>query len=447
MPSQLARRLSLAPVTALAALLAGCGAGNFDHVAPVSDPVSFPAGGAGSIQGTAHGGQQPVAGATLQLYAANLASYGGPATPLITSTVTTDNSGAFNITGDYTCPTPDAPVYLVATGGNPGLSSNNPNLAEMAALGSCATLKANAATTFIQMNELTTVGAVYALAPFMSGLSRVGALQTNTAGLNLAFADVNVLVNNSTGTVGGPALPTGATLSTAEVDTLADILGACINSSGGTAGDTTTCGKLFTAATPTGGTAPTDTITAAMNIIQHPGQNVPALFLLTPGTPPFQPTLSSAPNDWTLAITYTAGALLSPSAVAVDAGGNIWITNRSGNTATELAHSGAVLLAGTGSLSGPSGIALDATGSPWISNASNNTLTHLTANGTFSATASNGGLSAPAGIAIDPQGNVWVANSEASVVSNFSSTGTALSTTGYTAAGIVKPLGIAISAH
>ena len=105
---------------------------------------------------------------------------------------------------------PDAPVYLVATGGNPGLSASNPNLAEMAALGSCATLKANASTTFIQMNELTTVGAVYALAPFMTGLASLGTSATNSPGLSFAFADVNVLVNNATGTVGGTALPSGA---------------------------------------------------------------------------------------------------------------------------------------------------------------------------------------------------------------------------------------------
>ena len=434
--------------TILAALLTGCGMGTFNHAASVEAPIAAATGGA--IQGTAFGGQQPVVGATLQLYAANLASYGGRATPLLptSSPIKTDAGGGFTITGQYTCPAPDAPVYLVATGGNPGLSANNPNLAEMAALGSCNTLKANAAKTFIQMNELTTVGAIYALAPFMAGIANLGSSAANTTGLALAFADVNVLVNNSTGTVGGTALPTGATLPTAEMNTLADILTACVNSTGGHSGDGTPCGNLFAAATPPGGAAPTDTVTAALNIVQHPGQGVAALYNSVVPSPPFQPTLSAAPNDWTLAVTYAAGGLASPSAVAIDAGDNVWITNRAGNTATELAHSGAVLATSTATLNGPSAVAIDANGAPWIGNGLNNTLTHLTTAGTVSATATGGGLNAPAGVAIDPQGNLWVANGGANAVSEFTSAGAAVSpSTGYAPTGIVRPLGIAISAH
>lgn len=421
-----------------AVLLTGCGVGALNHVAPTPTPGA-------AIQGKAFGGQQPVVGASVQLYAANLTGYGNQASPLLpANTITTGAGGSFNITGQYTCPVPDAPVYLVVTGGDPGLSTSNPNLALMAALGSCSALQANASTTFVQINEVTTVAAAYALAPFMTGVAGMSTSPSNTAGLNLAFEDVNQLVNYATGTSPGTALPTGAILPVNQLYTLADSLAACINSTGGTAGDTSACGRLFTAATPSGGTAPTDTISAVLEIVQHPGQNVAAIYALAGSTPPFQPTLTNTPNDWTLAVTYTGAGLSAPSAVAVDAGGNVWITNRGANTVTELAHSGEVLGTSAAVLSGPAAVAVDAAGDPWIANATANTLTHLSASAAVTGSAS-GGLSLPAGIAVDPQGNLWVANSGAAGVSEFTSTGSPLSGDGFAGSGITNPLGIAIS--
>jgi hypothetical protein len=428
-------------LTGVAALLTGCSTGAFNHVAPIA-----PTSGA-AIRGTAFGGQQPVVGASVQLYAANLTGYGNNATPLLPSdTIVTDAGGGFNITGQYTCPVPDAPVYLVATGGNPGLSASNPNLAVMAALGSCSALQANASTTFVLMNEVTTVAAAYALAPFMTGIAGMSTSPGNTAGLNFAFADVNQLVNNTTGTSPGTDLPPGAILPLNQLYTLADSLAACVNSTGGTAGDTSACGRLFAAATPPGGTAPTDTISAVIDIVQHPGQNVAAIYTLAGATPPFQPTLATTPNDWTLAVTYTGGGLSAPSAVAVDADGNVWITNRGANTVTELAHSGEVLATSAAALSGPAAVALDAAGDPWITNGTANTLTHLSASAAVTGSAS-GGLSLPAGLAIDPQGNLWVSNAGTASVSEFTSTGSPLSGDGFSGSGITNPLGIAISTY
>ena len=429
------------PLLGVAALLTGCGAGALDHAAPTA-----PTPGA-AIRGTSFGGQQPVVGASLQLYAANLSGYGNAAIPLLPpNSVTSDVGGNFNITGQYTCPVPDAPVYLVATGGNPGTSASNPNLALMAALGSCSALQADASTTFIQMNEVTTVAAAYALAPFMTGVGGMSTSPANTAGLNFAFADVDQLVNNAIGTSPGTALPPGATFPLTQLSALADSLAACVNSTGGTAGDTSACGRLFAAATPPGGTAPTDTVSAVIDIVQHPGQNVAAIYTLAASSPPFQPTLTSAPNDWTLAVTYTAGSLSAPSAVAVDAGGNVWITNRGANTVTELAHSGQVLAKSDAVLSGPAAVALDIAGDPWIANATANTLTHLSDSAALIGSAS-GGLDVPAGLAIDPQGNLWAANSGTANLSEFTSAGSPLSGNGFSGSGISNPLGIAISAY
>ena len=428
-------------LTGVAALLTGCGAGSVDHAAPIAMPS------VAAIRGTAFGGQQPVVGASMQLYAANLSGYGMAASPLLpANTIVTDAGGAFNISGQYTCPVPDAPVYLVATGGSPGLSASNPNLTEMAALGSCSALQSNASTTFVQLNEVTTVAAAYALAPFMTGIAGMSTSPGNTAGLNFAFADVNQLVNNATGTSPGTALPPGAILTFTQLNTLADSLAACVNSTGGTAGDTSACGRLFAAATPPGGAAPTDTVTAVIDIVQHPGQNVAAIYALAPDNAPFQPTLTASPNDWTLAVTYTGGSLSAPSSVAVDAAGNVWITSRGANTVTEFDHSGAVLATSGAVLSGPAAVALDASGDPWIVNATANTLTHLSDSAAVTGSAS-GDLSAPAGLAIDPQGNLWVANSGTASVSEFTSAGSSLSGNGFSGTGISNPLGIAISTY
>ena len=71
----------------------------------------------------------------------------------------------------------------------------------MDALGPCATLKANAATTFISMNELTTVASIFSIAPFMTGIQNVGADAAHANALSAAFATTQTMVNLSTGSL------------------------------------------------------------------------------------------------------------------------------------------------------------------------------------------------------------------------------------------------------
>ena len=110
--------------------LAGCGANLTSN--------SSLAGG--SLRGNLHGGQQPISGASVQLYAAGTTGYGSSATALLSSPVITYANGAFSITGGYTCPSSTSQLYIVATGGNPGLApgTNNAAIALMAALGPCS---------------------------------------------------------------------------------------------------------------------------------------------------------------------------------------------------------------------------------------------------------------------------------------------------------------------
>src|ERR1700679_2472118 len=120
-------RLCVLVLSSACLTLLGCGAG-----APSSSSLS-----GGQLRGSVHGGQQPITGAAIQLYAAGTAGYGSSGKPLLTTSVTTDATGSFSITGDYTCPSSTSQLYIVATGGNPGLArgTNNAATALMAALG------------------------------------------------------------------------------------------------------------------------------------------------------------------------------------------------------------------------------------------------------------------------------------------------------------------------
>ena len=417
--------ISFATIVAAAVvplMLAGCGLAGGSVDAPRTPAI--PA-GVFSVTGHVHGGQQPIGGATIQMYAVGTNGYGSPSVSVLNNGVTvtssTDGGGSFTLTNLYTC-TPDQRVYITATGGNAG-SGPNPAIALMAALGRCGDLTSS---TFISLNEVTTVASVWALAPFMSGAANIGAPASNVAGLNDAFADVNELASIASGSAAGSGVPAGMTVPVAAINTLADILAACINSTGTDAG----CSTLFAGAT-VGGNAPTDTLTAAMNMAQHPGVGVATLYPLASPLSPFQPKLADQPSDFTLAATISGFS--KPSAVAADAGGNVWVADSSGNKLTELGHSGAPVLTVPG-LSGPSAVAVDQAGNVWIANAGYTSVAKVTIGGTVSIFAV-GGLSLPQSVAIDGEGNAWLANGGNGLLSEFANDGTVLSGTGFASAG------------
>jgi hypothetical protein len=271
---------------------------------------------------------------------------------------------------------------------------------------------------------------------------------------------------------------------------------ACVD----TAGSNSTCTNLFSAATPPGGTAPTDTLSAMLDIARNPGSNVSALFQIAPAKGLFQPSLSGAPNDWTLSVEYTGGGLFAPQLPAIDASGNIWVPNAvDPGTLSEFSPLGEPLAGANGfsggglsypqavavdlngnvwsanegvssvsehtsggtALSGASGftatglstqyaIALDAAGNVFTAN-SNSTVTKLNAAGTSTGQFTNGGLNVGYSVAIDSSQNVWIANAgplltPGDSVSKFSNTGTSASLSGFTGGGLNGPVSIAIDA-
>jgi streptogramin lyase len=290
----------------------------------------------------------------------------------------------------------------------------------------------------------------------MSGIANIGTSPTNAAGLANAFAAIDELVNIANGTLPGPALPTGATLPQAKINTLGDILAQCINSSGGAAvggvSDGSNCGNLFALAPNAAGTTyPTDTITAVMNIAQSPGRNVANLNTLRSASPVFQPALNvnSPPSDWTIAITYTGGGLNSPTSIATDAAGAVWVTNRGNSSVTKLDPSGSPDSGSNGFTAGgfnaPSAIAIDLSGNAWVASPGNNSVTRLNSAGTSGTVFTGNGLHTPASIAVDGSGTIWVANTGANTVSAFTNSGTALAGSPYSGAGASAPVSVAVT--
>jgi hypothetical protein len=434
---------SLLASAAVGLMLAGCAGGNsVSTTTMVITPQTV------SISGRVMGGQQPINNAIIQLYAAGNTGYGSAysyttGTSLLgNNVVTTSGGGDFNITGDYTCPSSSTQVYIEAIGGIPiAGEAANPNIITLAALGPCGNLPS---VSFITINELTTVASVWALAPFMTGPSNIGTSPANSAGLTNAFASVNKLVNTVDGALSGPALPTGATIPTIELNTLADIIASCINTSGGgEAGDGTACGNLFALAVSSTGAKPTDIVTAALNIAHNPSQNVAALNRLADATAPFQPILSAAPSAWTIAIQYPTTGLSAPTGIAADQSGNVWVTNTSSHAVTLLNPSGAVTGTYAAGQSGKGAIAIDLNGNAWVAGATSGSLLEVTNTGTTS-TYTGGGLTTTNSLAIDGSGDIW-ATGTGSPLSVFNSSGIPVSTTGFTGGGLTNGQSIAIS--
>ncbi len=445
-------------------LLAGCSVGPTRTAAP---PVTAPVPAAKmSLQGRVHGGQQPINGASVYLFALATSGYGNASSSLLLSTVgtppdasgryfvTTNATGGFTITAtDYAC-TPGQQVYLYSVGGDAGFGTNTA-AAMMAVLGQCGA--ANSFTNLpavVQMNEVTTVAAAYALAGFAADATDMSGSSTPLAATGMANAALGAanLVSIATGQALALTPAGNGEVPGPMINTLADILAACVNSSGsGSAG----CTTLFQNAT-SNGTPPMETATAAINIAHNPAGNAALFDLATPDAP-FQPIYtpykgSGPPNDWTLTIVYTGGGLDYPAAMQVDGSGDVWVKNTNGNSLTEFSPTGVALSPPTGytggGLDGPAGLAIDQSGNLWTANqsASPPTLSEFTSSGmpVTGSPFSGGGLNDPYAVAVDGQGNVWVVNWTNSL-SEFTSAGVPITVDGgYSGGGLNESCCLAI---
>jgi hypothetical protein len=125
---------------------------------------------------------------------------------------------------------------------------------------------------------------------------------------------------------------------------------------------------------------------------------------------------------------FMQGCISSPQGTVSDQQGNIWIANTCGSTITHYQAGDPddfwVFDIGTGQLADPDScpsfsgakpfdIAIDAGGNAWISDNSDNSVLKLAPDGSLIVTSSGPetGIKAPLGVAVDSLGNVWISNS------------------------------------
>jgi streptogramin lyase len=353
----------LVPVLLLSVLLfaGGCATSFNPTLAATANSTSL-----GGLRGMVHGGQQPIVGSHVYLFAAGTAAYGGSSVSLLNDNdaftnplppnigydgtnyyILSDSTGSFTLTGGYTC-TPGQQVYLYASGGDPGAGANAA-IGLMAVLGQCPSAGTFAAAVpFAVIDEVSTIAAAYAMAGFATDPTHVTSAASASSPISIsnAFANAANLANLATGAALSNTPAGNGAVPQAEIDTLADILAACVNAAAGGGG----CPTLFSAATSDGtatGIAPTNTATAALNIAHNPGASaILALVSLQTPTSPFQPTLSSTapPNDFTIALTFGGAGLTGTSAgtlygLAIDGSGSVWVAD--GSSVAELLSTGA----------------------------------------------------------------------------------------------------------
>ncbi|MGD0445885.1 MAG: MBG domain-containing protein [Edaphobacter sp.] len=153
--------------------------------------------------GKAMAGTEPVAGASVQLYAAGTSGNGSAGTPLLTSAITTDSTGAFEIPAGYACPAPASQLYLIVRGGQVGSAAENQAITLATVVGPCNQIAASSFT----VNEVTTAATSWGLAQFLTMGGNIGTTSTNAQGLSNAVATVANLANLTTGTSPGASFP------------------------------------------------------------------------------------------------------------------------------------------------------------------------------------------------------------------------------------------------
>ena len=365
-----------------ALLLAGCGMNQMSAITP---NMESPA-----MAGRAFGGQQPVVGATISVVAMGTSGYGSTGT--ILASVTTDSGGNFRFPpGMYSCPQPDTPVYLLGIGGNSG-AGENPSAVLGAGLGTCA----NGKNAFVIMNEVTTVGLAFTLAQFFSPTLGGGNAENDwfggpstTSGGTVHYSKglamgnnvtIPTIVFNAIGAANQTVANASGTTYTVEwqkINTIANILSNCVNSSGSTSTTETrtTCGKLFRYTRVSATSRPSDTLQAAVQMALFPSVEINNLYNLITSTPQFSPYLSAPPNDWTIGVGYTTAALGlavdtgTISTLDIDASGRIWFpSNAAGKAGAAYFDPASQSFNGPFNSTGlvhPQQVAIDANGFAW----------------------------------------------------------------------------------
>lgn len=393
-------------------------------------------------------GTQPIAGASVQFYAAGVTGARSASTALLARPVTTDATGTATLT-TYNCPSSTSLVYLLATGGTVGSAvAANGNTLLMSAVGPCSGIASGA--KFV-VNEATSVAAVYGLQQFYTAGGSLGATATNTTGMTNAFGSAAQLIDPTTGAV--PAsFPATASSPAARINSLANLVNGCLTVPA-------QCGSLYVS-TGVNGVFPSNTLDALFNLAQHPAANTVALYTESLLNSAYAPALATVPADFTMFINYSGAGMNSPSGIGVDSTGSVWVANYF-YVASKFTPQGLPVfnngVLGLG-LNNSYGLAIDLTDTAWIPNEQPFTnygigsVTRLAASGADASGTGygyqQGGLNYPLSVAIDPNGTTWVVDYGNSHVTLLDQLGTPLSGgTGYTTPMFAFPVAVAVDAN
>jgi streptogramin lyase len=377
-----------------------------------------------SVQGAG----KPITGSTVTLFA------GSTGAPAKLAQGRTDDQGAIKLTYDNS--PADSVLYVIAKGGTPKAAADkgpNDAIALLAVLGGTPPKS-------VVVNEITTVASAWTSAQFLKG----DVLSGTKLGLRIAAGNVPNLADLETGGL-GPVIQdpinSAETTTLATFNTLANLLAGCITRVQGDA-----CQKFFAVATPPGGMAPTDTLTAAQNIARNPSNQAQSLFALLDAfypvpaekrwrPVPFIPYLAFAPSAWTLSLVYAGGGFNSVGGLAFDADGNVWggdnflvgsqstIYNSFGGGVSKLAPNGKPISPMTlgyrgGGVDGPGfGLAISADDKVWVTSLASKTISVFdlkTGRPLSPETGYNfgGQLGAMQGIIVTPNGDVWALDND-----------------------------------
>jgi len=130
------------------------------------------------------------------------------------------------------------------------------------------------------------------------------------------------------------------------------------------------------------------------------------------------------------------GRIGEPEGIAIDSKGDVWVADWRDNTVDVFKEDGTYVRqlggqgSGDGELHNPYGVAVDSHGHVWVGDVGNNRVEEFTENGEYvSQFGSRGtgpgqfGLSYPVGLAVDSKGNLWVTDTENKRLEEFNEAG------------------------
>jgi len=458
--------------------MAACGGGGGGGGAPST-----------ALTTTVMGGTSPISSSAVTLYEASTTSGG---TPTLLAKGTTDNKG--DVTFYYSPPPAGSVLYVTASGGVTGGAQNNTYISLLGVLGLTGS---SSLPSSVVLNETTTAAAVTA---FGASFGSNGVISGGLSALSNAYKTLGTLIDVQKGTI----LTTGTTATT--IQNNANYLAACVQDSGNCqneASDLSVPSKEIATGTlaimyeiqntPTlSNTESTDLKNMVSALSSPPYPTSSSTSSSAPSVSSVNATITTycssgcthtvtgldglsnlalggndsvyvtncyygssctgsiaelASGTTTISLLQPGGTLTfnNPAYDAVDASGNVWISNFSGGDVTEINSSGSSVINAVSNVgTQPMGIAVDGSGNIWVANYGGGSVAEISSAGSILHTFSGGsyGFDGPQGIAVDSSNNIWVTNSQSSHVTEMSSSGTFIRTI---TVGL-NPIGIAADA-